>query len=686
MAKASQELTIEDLKKLLQERDRQLEVLQKENNRLKSTTVLMQEFGEAFIAQCKEKLDLGENLPIDQVKCMLDVLASVSQNLSASRTLRAHFEKGNESMKAVSPAKATSQEQAEGLVVAAIQVENQLQRCLKAVNAAKTAATAERASTNEVPQDEAMTICTDYYKGAHLSQKLKKQPIEPKGRQASKASLATQTQTSQGVRPIVNCKDCGNETFVWSMQEEKFKGLHAEIGEGLVEFLARIPLQFCTACNRAHALIASDAAVPTLPNQTVAQNVLIDTIGLMCNGVPANRVETIWLQSLCLGSDTLSRLLLQWGRYYGKPLCEALMAAVKHMPVLLADETPYDCLASEGRGSSKALEKACTQSYVLTLGSANDADTPFVSYHYLPSRSRESIAAPMTQWQMQPEVLVTDGYGAYPGIAAQELSAQHQSCMVHFRREVLKALDLNKFLKEVGKLSEKEENAFWKQKLINDSKTVKLLTVAQMISDLYSYENEVKREPEETLESYYKRVAKNRSEKVEPLMEKLDIVMRSMSEELTQRKKTGKYEAKVKNNAYAAAVVYYMNQRDSLRYFLQDPRVPCDTNKVERAIRPLTILRKNAYFTQSVEGMENLCTFFTLYETSRLNGVDFYEWLTAYGRALFTHCYEAGWTQELRNNPGKDISKKIMKWNFEALAEGFNFSEWLPWNYKKRTA
>ena len=87
----------------------------------------------------------------------------------------------------------------------------------------------------------------------------------------------------------------------------------------------------------------------------------------------------------------------------------------------------------------------------------------------------------------------------------------------------------------------------------------------------------------ESLWQYYARVKKVRRSKIKPLMDGIDTVMK-----------------------WAAACVYYMNQRDALRYSLADPRVPCDTNIVERAIRPLTIIRKNSYFAQSVDGMKSL--------------------------------------------------------------------------------
>jgi hypothetical protein len=52
--------------------------------------------------------------------------------------------------------------------------------------------------------------------------------------------------------------------------------------------------------------------------------------------------------------------------------------------------------------------------------------------------------------------------------------------------------------------------------------------------------------------------------------------------------------------------------------FLEDGRVDIDTNTVKRAIRPLTLNRKNALFA----GSEHWATLASLIETCKLNYVD----------------------------------------------------------------
>ena len=76
-------------------------------------------------------------------------------------------------------------------------------------------------------------------------------------------------------------------------------------------------------------------------------------------------------------------------------------------------------------------------------------------------------------------------------------------------------------------------------------------------------------------------------------------------------------------------------------YFMSDPRVFCDTNVVERSIRPPTILRKNSSFVQSIKGMQSLCDIFSAFETAKVNEIeDPCEWLRRFGVTFFKLCYK----------------------------------------------
>lgn len=72
----------------------------------------------------------------------------------------------------------------------------------------------------------------------------------------------------------------------------------------------------------------------------------------------------------------------------------------------------------------------------------------------------------------------------------------------------------------------------------------------------------------------------------------------------------------------ADAIRYGLKRRAGLARFLDDGRLEMDTNTVERAIRPITLNRKNALFAGSDEGGVAWGVIASLIETCKLNGVE----------------------------------------------------------------
>ena len=78
----------------------------------------------------------------------------------------------------------------------------------------------------------------------------------------------------------------------------------------------------------------------------------------------------------------------------------------------------------------------------------------------------------------------------------------------------------------------------------------------------------------------------------------------------------------------AKAIRYAMNHWNGLVLFLEDGRLELDTNTVERAIRPVTITRKNALFAGNDSGGRHWGIIATLVQSAKLNGVEPLAWLT----------------------------------------------------------
>jgi hypothetical protein len=77
----------------------------------------------------------------------------------------------------------------------------------------------------------------------------------------------------------------------------------------------------------------------------------------------------------------------------------------------------------------------------------------------------------------------------------------------------------------------------------------------------------------------------------------------------------------------ADAIRYTLSRWNVLCCFLDDGRIELDNNTVERAIRPVTLGRKNHLFAGSDGGAERWATVCSLITTAKLNNVEPFAYL-----------------------------------------------------------
>jgi transposase len=70
------------------------------------------------------------------------------------------------------------------------------------------------------------------------------------------------------------------------------------------------------------------------------------------------------------------------------------------------------------------------------------------------------------------------------------------------------------------------------------------------------------------------------------------------------------------------AVRYMLELWPGLTVFLDDPRVPLDTNATERGLRGVVVGRKNHYGSRSHRGIQVAAIFYSLFESAKLCGVE----------------------------------------------------------------
>ena len=83
----------------------------------------------------------------------------------------------------------------------------------------------------------------------------------------------------------------------------------------------------------------------------------------------------------------------------------------------------------------------------------------------------------------------------------------------------------------------------------------------------------------------------------------------------------------LKGSKLADAVIYARNQREPLSAFLLDGRIEISNNRVENAIRPFAIGRKNFLFCDTVNGAVASAAAYSIIETAKANGLNPYQYL-----------------------------------------------------------
>ena len=75
-------------------------------------------------------------------------------------------------------------------------------------------------------------------------------------------------------------------------------------------------------------------------------------------------------------------------------------------------------------------------------------------------------------------------------------------------------------------------------------------------------------------------------------------------------------------SALGKAIVYTGGLWTGLVRFLENPKIPLDTNGVERALRGVAVRRKNHYGSRSERGTRVAALFYSLIELAKLAGVE----------------------------------------------------------------
>jgi transposase len=282
-------------------------------------------------------------------------------------------------------------------------------------------------------------------------------------------------------------------------------------------------------------------------------------------------------QGIALDRSTLCNWV---GRacWWLSPLHELLLKTVLASPRVFADDTTLPVL-DPGRGRTKTGRLWC---YAVDNRPWRGPGHPTVAYLYSEDRKGEHPATHLKGFR---GLLQVDGYAGFAGLVDAKTGdgPQLAFCWAHTRR---KFYDIHEA-----------------------TKSPLTAEALRRIAALYAIEAEIRGKPAEERRQV-------RQQRSRPLVEVMHTWLTQQLERVSGR------------SASAQAIRYALNHWTGLILFLDDGRLELDTNTVERAIRPVTLTRKNALFAGADSGGRHWAIVASLLQTAKLNNVDPLAWLT----------------------------------------------------------
>ena len=360
------------------------------------------------------------------------------------------------------------------------------------------------------------------------------------------------------------------------------------IGEEVSEQLEFIPAKLrvlrhvrpkyaCPTCRTGiHTAPMPPQPIPkSLASPTLLAHVAVSKYA---DGLPLYRQETMFQR---LGIDLPRASLAHWMVKTGElvqPLVNLLRDDLLASGFVQCDETRYQVLKEPGKA-------ATSQSYLWVQLAPEPG---VVLYDYDASRSAEVPKRLLAGFE---GFLQTDGYEGY-GAIGQEPGITHVGCWAHARRKFDEALRAQK-------------SSAKKKRSLKESKALQGLA---FIQKLYKIERQIQENPPDEIH----RIRQERSRSV---MEELRSWLTEAMPRVPPQSLTGK------------ALAYLDGQWPKLIRVLEDGRLPLDTNRVENAIRPFVVGRKNWLFADTVRGAQASANLYSLIETAKANGVEPFAYL-----------------------------------------------------------
>jgi transposase len=312
------------------------------------------------------------------------------------------------------------------------------------------------------------------------------------------------------------------------------------------------------------------ALLPSRPiEKGVAGNGLLAylLISKYVDHLPLYRLEQIFKRyTVHINRSTMVGWIAQVCKYL-QLIYDTMQSELLQSTYLQSDETP---LKVQDRSKSKK----CHYGYLWPY-----TDGRTIVFEYCKSRSREG---PVNFLDSFSGYLQTDDYGGYNEVASKP-GVTRLLCWAHARRKFVEVKDIEpKYVEKV------------------------LFHIAK----LYAVEKYCRTERLSPEKRY-----KVRNIDVPDYLDELKDILEHPGKTLLPK------------NPVSKAIKYTLSNWNMLIRYLDDGRLEIDNNRIENAIRPVALGRKNWLFAGSHDGAQRLAILYTIFGTCKMNDINPYEYI-----------------------------------------------------------
>ena len=340
----------------------------------------------------------------------------------------------------------------------------------------------------------------------------------------------------------------------------------------------RYPKYSCPCCQDGVKRVAPEPVL--IPKSFVSPELLAHVaISKYVNHIPLYRQEQIFARDgLHIGRQVLASWMMKLGTHdKTKALIEVLRRQLPAYGVVSADETPVKVLTAEGERTSKV----CYMWQIARWG-----PQPIVLFNYDPSRKSSVAQRLLGDFEGYVQI---DGYAGYNVLFQDGSPRIRVGCLAHC---------LRKFRDFVKTLPKKEQ------------RSAKALAVIALIDKLYDIEDICKDLSGE--QRRLKRLESGATEIFAELMAKVDSEKAEIME----------------SSPYFKALNYASNELPHIKRYLENGNISPDNNKIENALRPLALGRRNWLFVCTERGAEASANIYSILVTAKLNGLDINQYMS----------------------------------------------------------